>query len=131
MLALSRKKGEALMINNDIEIDELGYGNGYVYAAHNESTSKITEEIEGYKEQNEEKYEFYAQGLIRGYNTYQSEYNSGYNSAYFSSMKSDEYEEGENPEISKQEYLTEYCEEMGLNKIEQDTLPDYEKNSSY
>lgn len=118
-------------INNDIEIDELGYGNGYVYAAHNEPTSKITEEIEGYKEQNEEKYEFYAQGLIRGYNTYQSEYNSGYNSAYFSSMKSDEYEEGENPEISKQEYLAEYCEEMGLNKTEQDTLPDYEKNSSY
>jgi len=125
------KEEDNKIINDTIEIDENGYNKGYLYGQNAEPISKITEEIEGYKEDNEDTYKYYAQGLVRGYNKYQSEYNSGYYNAYFNSMNRSEYEEGDNPSQDKNEYLLEICEQYGLNKSEQDALPDNEKNSYY
>lgn len=118
-------------ISDSIQKDEEANAVGMIYSHGNEPISKITEEIEGYREANPETYEIYAQGLIRGYNTGQSQYNTGYNSGWYNSIKASDYEEGESPEDDKNEYLNDFCNQYGLDRNIQDSLPDNEKDLYY
>lgn len=132
VVGFADREEDNIEIDDTTKVDDKGYYDGYeILGRNNESHNKITEWIDNYSQENPDNYEFYNQGLVRGYNTYNAEYNSGYNNAWFNSMKNEDYDEGESPEEARTAYLEDFCIKYNLDKAEQDSLPDNKKNAYY
>ena len=121
-------------ITDSITDDKIGNDEGYAYARDNividENDHQYSEKysepdndinkdgreytikdwILNYQQENPDNYEYRCQGLVSGYNRYQSEYNLGYSLGWNSSIRSDDYDgEGETPEELKENFLKSIC----------------------
>jgi len=92
----------------------------------------IKDWILNYKAQNPDNYTYRCQGVITGYNKYQSEYNLGYSLGWDSSLSPEDYEgEGATPEELKEEFLKSICISYNLNYNEEKTKDIYHQQSVF
>lgn len=143
-------------ITDDIIENQLGNTEGYAYARDNividnndhqysekydEPDNDINQDdveytladwINNYKLKNPNNYVYRCQGVINGYNKYQSEYNLGYSMGWTQSMRAEDYEpDEETPEELKKAFLENICITYNLNYDEQISLDIYHQNSIF